>query len=89
MFVQFGEDTPTHLPCDPQAWLEIVAGNKPDKNQVYGLSIALVQELSAGHTISTIDTSHFRPSYISHEFDEIVHKRAKELLYVEIQNMRA
>jgi len=57
MLAQFGEDTSTHLSCDPQVWLETVAGNKPDKNQVYGLPMALVQELSAGHTISTIDTS--------------------------------
>jgi hypothetical protein len=57
VLAQFGEDTSTHLPYDPQAWLEIVAGNKPDKNQVYGLPMALVQELRADHTISTIDTS--------------------------------
>lgn len=43
MVEKFDKDISTRPPHDPSAWLKIVAIDGSYRNQVYGLSITLIQ----------------------------------------------
>ena len=51
------EDPLTHLEYDPEFWLEVGATSGCDRNQVYGFSITMTQDMRLDYSVSTVDTS--------------------------------
>jgi hypothetical protein len=65
MVEKSGEKISTHHPQHPQVWLEAATSDGPNRNPIYCLLIASIQELMEGCTVSTLDTSYVDPSYSS------------------------
>lgn len=59
MFEKYEEDVVTYHPRDFQLWLDVRATNRPDRNQVYKISITSVREMKLGRNASTLDTQQF------------------------------
>jgi hypothetical protein len=59
------EDPLTHLEYDPELWLEAGVTSGCDRNQVYGFSMIMTQDMRLDCSVSTVvDISQ---SYTSHQ----------------------
>jgi len=70
--VKFGDDIFTHPPNDPQLWVDVVAGDRPNKNYIDGVLMALAREIRVSRTILILGTLYSSSSNISQNFDELV-----------------
>jgi hypothetical protein len=83
------EDTSIYPPYNLQLWLEAGTIDGPNRNQAYDMHITLPREMRMGHTISTIGTPLSGPSPASPNIDELIQKRVKEQLEVQLGKIRA
>jgi len=65
MVEKFSETISTHHPQHPQVWLEAATSDGSNRNQIYDLPIASIQELIEGCTVSILDTPYVDPCYSS------------------------
>jgi len=65
---RYGDDPLTHPEFDPYLWMEVGASGGPDKNQVYGLSNTMGENLWAACNVSIVGSSQSVLSTQSKEF---------------------
>jgi len=58
----------THPEFDPYLWMEVGSSGGPDKNQVYGLSNTMAENLREARSVSTVGSSQSVSSTQSKEF---------------------
>jgi len=54
---RYGDDILTHPEFDPDLWMEVGSSGGLDKNQVYGLSNTMTDNLRLTHSVSTVESS--------------------------------
>jgi acyl carrier protein phosphodiesterase len=68
---RYGDDTLTHLEFDPDLWMEVGSSGGPDKNQVYGLSNTMADNLRSTRSVSIVRSSQSISSSQSKEFEAL------------------
>jgi hypothetical protein len=63
-----GDNPSTHLSFDPNLWMEVGSSGGPDKNQMYGLSNTMAENLRAARSVSTVGSFQSVSSTQSKEF---------------------
>jgi len=66
---RYGDDPSTHPDFDPDLWMEVGSSGGPVKNQVYGLSNTMAENLWSARSVSTVGSS---PSVSSTQSEEFV-----------------
>jgi len=54
---RYGDDILTHPEFDLDLWMEVGSSREPDKNQVYGLSNTMADNLWSTHSVSIVESS--------------------------------
>jgi len=65
---RYGDDPSTHSDFDPDLWIGVESSSGLDKNQVYGLSNTMAENLRATRSVSTVGSSQLVSSIQSVEF---------------------
>jgi len=66
---RYGDNPSTHPDFDPDLWMEVGSSGGPDKNQVYGLSNTMAENLHSARSVSTVRSS---PSISSTQSEELI-----------------
>jgi hypothetical protein len=65
---RYENDPSTHPDFDLDLWMEVGSSGGPDKNQVYGLSNTMIENLWVTHSVSTVGSSQSVSNTRSEEF---------------------
>jgi hypothetical protein len=65
---RYENDPSTHPDFDLDLWMEVGSSGGPDKNQVYGLSNTMIENLWATRSVSTVGSSQSVSNTRSEEF---------------------
>jgi hypothetical protein len=66
---RYGDNPSTHPDFDPDLWMEVGSSGGPDKNQVYGLSNTMAENLHSVRSVSTVRSS---LSVLSTQSEELI-----------------